>query len=69
LNISGSFRFRWISGDLSIVLRQAFVYASTIQRMAINLFGSDAIFGTGDEEIDEDSDSDLVAGAGDPPSQ
>jgi type I restriction enzyme, R subunit len=36
--------------------RQAFVYVSTIQRMTINLFGRDAIFGTGDEEIDEDAE-------------
>jgi type I restriction enzyme R subunit len=36
--------------------RHAFVYVSTIQRMAINLFGRDAIFGTGDEAIDEDAD-------------
>lgn len=34
----------------------AFVYVSTIQRMAINLFGRNAIFGIGDEEIDEDAD-------------
>ena len=34
----------------------AFVYVSTIQRMAINLFGRDAIFGIGDEDIDEDAD-------------
>jgi len=33
----------------------AFVYVSTIQRMAINLFGRNAIFGLGDEEIDEDA--------------
>jgi type I restriction enzyme, R subunit len=36
--------------------RQAFVYVSTIQRMTINLFGRDAVFGIGDEEIDEDAD-------------
>lgn len=36
--------------------RQAFVYVSTIQRMTINLLGRDAIFGIGDEEIDEDAD-------------
>jgi type I restriction enzyme, R subunit len=36
--------------------RQAFVYVSTIQRMTINLFGRDAVFGVGDEEIDEDVD-------------
>jgi len=35
-------------------LKHAFVYVSTIQRMTINLFGRDAIFGMGDEEIDED---------------
>ncbi|MDQ7780017.1 MAG: type I restriction-modification enzyme R subunit C-terminal domain-containing protein [Planctomycetota bacterium] len=34
----------------------AFVYVSTIQRMAINLFGRNAIFGIGDEELDEDAD-------------
>ena len=34
----------------------AFVYVSTIQRMTINLFGRDAIFGAGDEEIDEDAE-------------
>lgn len=34
----------------------AFVYVSTIQRMTINLFGRDAIFGTGDEEIDDDAE-------------
>lgn len=33
----------------------AFVYVSTIQRMAINLFGRNAIFGLGDEEIDDDA--------------
>ena len=33
----------------------AFVYISTIQRMTINLFGRNAIFGIGDEEIDEDA--------------
>ena len=36
--------------------RQAFVYVSTIQRMTINLFGRNAIFGLGDEEIDEDAE-------------
>jgi type I restriction enzyme R subunit len=35
---------------------QAFVYVSTIQRMTINLFGRDAIFDMGDEDIDEDAD-------------
>src|SRR5882762_8282285 len=34
---------------------QAFVYVSTIQRMTINLFGRDAIFAAGDEELDEDA--------------
>ena len=33
----------------------AFVYVSTIQRMAINILGRDAIFGTDDEAIDEDA--------------
>jgi type I restriction enzyme, R subunit len=33
----------------------AFVYVSTIQRMTINLFGRDAIFAAGDEELDEDA--------------
>jgi type I restriction enzyme R subunit len=33
----------------------AFVYVSTIQRMTVNLFGRDAIFGLGDEVIDEDA--------------
>lgn len=33
----------------------AFVYVSTIQRMTINLFGRDAIFAAGDEEVDEDA--------------
>jgi type I restriction enzyme R subunit len=33
----------------------AFVYVSTIQRMTINLFGRDAIFAAGDEELDEDT--------------
>jgi type I restriction enzyme R subunit len=32
----------------------AFVYVSTIQRMTMSLFGRDAIFGLGDEEIDEE---------------
>src|SRR6202011_3193802 len=31
----------------------AFVYVSTIQRMTINLFGREALWGIGDEEIDE----------------
>jgi type I restriction enzyme R subunit len=34
----------------------AFVYVSTIQRMTINLFGRDAVFNIGDEDIDEDAD-------------
>lgn len=34
----------------------AFVYVCTIQRMTINLFGRNAIFGLGDEEIDEDAE-------------
>jgi type I restriction enzyme R subunit len=33
----------------------AFVYVSTIQRITINLFGRDAIFAAGDEELDEDA--------------
>jgi type I restriction enzyme, R subunit len=33
----------------------AFVYISTIQRMTINLFGRDAIFAAGDEELDDDA--------------
>lgn len=35
--------------------KHAFVYVSTIQRMAINLLGRNAIFDLGDEEIDEDA--------------
>ena len=34
----------------------AFVYVCTIQRMAINLFGRDAILNMGDEMADEDAD-------------
>ncbi len=34
---------------------QAFVYVCTIQRMAINLFGRNAAFGLGDEELDDDA--------------
>ncbi|HKV51090.1 MAG TPA: DEAD/DEAH box helicase family protein [Gemmatimonadaceae bacterium] len=34
----------------------AFVYVATIQRMAINVLGRQAIFGAGDEEIDEEVD-------------
>ena len=37
-------------------LGHAFVYVSTIQRMSINLFGRDAIWGAGDEEIDEEAE-------------
>ena len=33
----------------------AFVYVATIQRMAINVLGRQAIFGLGDEAIDEDA--------------
>ena len=36
-------------------LGSAFLYVSTIQRMTINLFGRDAVFG-GNEEIEEDAD-------------
>lgn len=41
-------------------LGHAFVYVSTIQRMTINLFGRDAIFGIGDEEIDEDAEKEDI---------
>jgi type I restriction enzyme R subunit len=34
----------------------AFVYISTIQRMTINLFGREAIWGSGDDEIDDDAE-------------
>src|SRR5439155_832988 len=34
----------------------AFVYVCTIQRMAINLFGRQAVFDPGDETADEDAD-------------
>jgi type I restriction enzyme R subunit len=34
----------------------AFVYVCTIQRMTINLFGRNAVFGREDEPIDEDAD-------------
>jgi type I restriction enzyme, R subunit len=37
-------------------LGQAFVYVSTIQRMTINLFGRDAVFGLGDDPIDDDAE-------------
>lgn len=33
----------------------AFVYVATIQRMAVNILGRSAIFGLGDEAIDEDA--------------
>lgn len=33
-----------------------FVYVCTVQRMAINLLGRQAIFGTGDEAIDDDAE-------------
>lgn len=35
--------------------QHTFVYISTIQRMTINLFGREAVFASGDEEIDEDA--------------
>jgi type I restriction enzyme R subunit len=34
----------------------AFVFVATIQRMAINVLGRQAIFGIGDEEIEDDAD-------------
>jgi type I restriction enzyme R subunit len=34
----------------------AFVYVCTIQRMAINILGRQAIFGLGDESLDDDAD-------------
>jgi len=34
----------------------AFVYICTIQRMTINLFGRNAVFGTSDEPIDDDAE-------------
>lgn len=34
----------------------SFVYVCTVQRMAINLLGRQAIFGTGDESVDDDAD-------------
>lgn len=34
----------------------AFVYVCTIQRMTINLFGRQAVFGMGDEEADDDAE-------------
>ena len=33
-----------------------FVYVATIQRMAINILGRGAVFGTGDETVDEDAE-------------
>jgi type I restriction enzyme R subunit len=38
-------------------LGDAFVYVSTIQRMAINLFGRDAILGSGDIDVEDDADT------------
>jgi len=38
----------------------AFVYVSTIQRMTISLFGRDAIFNLGDEEIDDDAEKEDI---------
>ncbi|MBI3830391.1 MAG: DEAD/DEAH box helicase family protein [Planctomycetes bacterium] len=35
--------------------KHTFLYVSTIQRMAINLFGRNAILGLGDESIDDDA--------------
>ncbi len=32
------------------------MYVSTIQRMTINLFGRNTVFGLGDEDIDEDAE-------------
>lgn len=37
-------------------LGQAFVYVSTIQRMMINLFGRDLVFGRGEVEVEPDAD-------------
>jgi type I restriction enzyme R subunit len=37
-------------------LGDAFVFVCTIQRMAINLFGREAILGSGDVDIEEDAD-------------
>ncbi|MBX3125533.1 MAG: DEAD/DEAH box helicase family protein [Polyangiaceae bacterium] len=36
--------------------KHAFVYVCTIQRMAMNVLGRNAIFGVGEEPIDEDAD-------------
>lgn len=41
-------------------LGQAFVYVSTIQRMAINLFGRDAALGGGSSEPDAETDADKL---------
>ena len=41
-------------------LGQAFVYVSTIQRMAINLFGRDAVLGLGSTDPDIDADADRL---------
>jgi type I restriction enzyme R subunit len=38
----------------------AFVYVSTIQRMTINLFGRDAVWGGEGEEIDDDADRENI---------
>ncbi len=38
----------------------AFVYVCTIQRMTINLFGRNTIFGLGDEELDDDADQEDI---------
>jgi type I restriction enzyme R subunit len=37
--------------------KHAFVYVSTIQRMAMNVLGRNAIFGLGDEPIDDEGDA------------
>lgn len=37
-------------------LGDAFVYVCTIQRMAINLFGRDAVLGSGDVDVEEDAE-------------
>jgi type I restriction enzyme R subunit len=41
-------------------LGQAFVYVSTIQRMAINLFGRDAVLGFGSSDPDVEADADKL---------
>lgn len=38
--------------------RDSFVYVCTIQRMAINLFGSDGMFGQASGDLDDESDAD-----------